>query len=800
MQKLRTLVFSLLTLSGMAVDAAAPAAYYDDADGLCGQQLIKALCEIINNHKALSYGNVWTAYKTTDLDSDGKVWDMYSTKRWAYGKEQCGNYTSIGSCYNREHSFPKSWFDDASPMYTDIHHLYPTDGKVNGQRGNNPFGECANGTYVPSSGSVKALGKLGSSTFPGYSGTVFEPDDMYKGDFARTYFYMATCYNDRNSSWHSDMLAGNSYPFFKTWAVNLLLKWHRQDPVSDKELKRNDAVYSLQGNRNPFIDHPELAEHIWGNKNNVKWNVSGTTEATINQPVDGTTIDFGITSRYTPVLKTITVKTTAATEDVTVTATSPFAVNGGVFTAAEANAGASVQVQYRASNLGQQTGTLTVTTGSAKSTITLTGKAVDGLPVGKATYVTSESFRANWTYIGDDFDGKYELTVADGEGTLDGYPLMVDAKQGYYDVCDLQPETIYTFSLRSKSHTSDAVLVETAPLLPMVDFLFDGDLYFSTAPGVPSEVAEILVQIENIDTDVTVSIGKPFELSLDRSEWGQSLTLKPDESRLYMRLNSETAGTFESTLTAKAGDYVNDNTTVSGTATTASAFTEDFEAKPAPASSYGTSVYHGTAAVWNLYNAGHWADTDKGHDASDVAVRLGKASNNMCGIEMAENKANGAAVVSFWAKKWSENEAVANIAVETSTDDGATWHEVGNADITSTDWQKYTFTANVAGNVRVRLHRTKGARMHVDDISISDYTTGVSDPDAERHLWDAYSSHDTLTVTVAKAGGIDAGVYTVGGITLYEGRLAEGTHSWPLAPGTFVIVSSGDFTRTVLIR
>ena len=106
MQKLRILILFLLSISGATASAAAPASYYDDADGLYGQQLIRALCDIINTHTALSYGNVWTAYATTDLDGNGKVWDMYSTKRWNYGKEQCGNYSSIGSCYNREHSFP----------------------------------------------------------------------------------------------------------------------------------------------------------------------------------------------------------------------------------------------------------------------------------------------------------------------------------------------------------------------------------------------------------------------------------------------------------------------------------------------------------------------------------------------------------------------------------------------------------------------------------------------------------------------------------------------------------------------
>lgn len=151
-------------------------------------------------------------------------------------------------------------------MMSDAFHIYPTDGKVNGQRSNYPYGECANGTFLPSNGSVRPLGKLGASTFPGYSGTVFEPDDQYKGDFARSYFYMAARYNSRISTWHKDMMAGNNYPCFSTWALNLLLKWHRQDPVSDKETARNDAVYGHQHNRNPFIDHPELVEFIWGDK------------------------------------------------------------------------------------------------------------------------------------------------------------------------------------------------------------------------------------------------------------------------------------------------------------------------------------------------------------------------------------------------------------------------------------------------------------------------------------------------------------------------------------------------------
>lgn len=262
MRNFTSLFFSLIAFVP-AMMAQAPEGYYDDIEGLTDKEIKTKLYEIINSHTALSYDKLWTAFKSTDKREDGTVWDMYSTCKFYFGNDQCGNYSNVGDCYNREHSFPKSWFNDAKPMYTDLFHLYPTDGKVNGQRSNYPFGECDGGKSLSS----KALGKLGTSTFPGYSGKVFEPDDEYKGDFARSYFYMATCYEDRFSSFHSDMLAGNKYPAYKTWAINLLLKWHRQDPVSEKEINRNNEIYkNWQHNRNPFIDYPQLAEYIWGDK------------------------------------------------------------------------------------------------------------------------------------------------------------------------------------------------------------------------------------------------------------------------------------------------------------------------------------------------------------------------------------------------------------------------------------------------------------------------------------------------------------------------------------------------------
>ena len=272
MKQLNLLVSLLLAavVAPSAVYAQIPDGYYDGIEGKSERELKTALFEIISDHDHLSYKELWTAFRETDSREDGTVWDMYSDYTFYFGDDQCGNYKDPGDCYNREHSFPKSWFNDGYPMYTDLFHLYPTDGKINGQRGNNPFGECANGEYLSS----KARGKLGKSTYPGYSGTVFEPDDEYKGDFARSYFYMATCYEDRFSTFDSEMLAHNSYPCYVDWALQLLLDWHREDPVSEKETDRNNAVYDLQGNRNPFIDYPQLVEYIWGERKDQPFSFS----------------------------------------------------------------------------------------------------------------------------------------------------------------------------------------------------------------------------------------------------------------------------------------------------------------------------------------------------------------------------------------------------------------------------------------------------------------------------------------------------------------------------------------------
>ncbi len=262
-------------------------AYYQQADGKSGSALKTALSSIIYNRTEKSYDYLWTAFKTTDVRSDGKIWDIYSNITNFVPQTKGSNYSKEGDCYNREHAFPQSWFGSGAPMKTDLHHVFPTDGYVNGRRSNNPYGETNGEAYK----SANDFSKLGACTYPGYMGKVFEPNDDYKGDVARAIFYMVTCYEEQLPDWYSSyteshpVLDGTSYPALTQWQLNMLMEWAKADPVSEKEINRNNAIYDIQHNRNPFVDYPGLEEYIWGSMTTTLFSYDNYQEPTSMQAV-----------------------------------------------------------------------------------------------------------------------------------------------------------------------------------------------------------------------------------------------------------------------------------------------------------------------------------------------------------------------------------------------------------------------------------------------------------------------------------------------------------------------------------
>lgn len=278
--------FALSLFAKSVTPAASLPAYYEDIDGKSGKTLFDAIQKVTKlGYSSLGYDGLWGAYKKTDMRDNGKIWDMYSDCSWTVGSDQCGSYNNECDCYNREHSIPKSWFGGSkSGPGCDIFQVVPTDGYVNNKRSSYAFGEVSSASYTYDGaklGSAKSITITGGNTIAGNtgasvscSGTVFEPRDEYKGDFARGYFgtmikwangdYTAFTSGDGSKMFSSDYNTG-SFGLTK-YGVALLMKWHRQDPVSQKEIDRNNGIQETQGNRNPFIDYPYLAEYIWGEK------------------------------------------------------------------------------------------------------------------------------------------------------------------------------------------------------------------------------------------------------------------------------------------------------------------------------------------------------------------------------------------------------------------------------------------------------------------------------------------------------------------------------------------------------
>lgn len=287
-------LIQLFMLTGLFAYAQGPnnsGTYYRNADGKSGEALKTAMYNIIKNPDVTSYSGLREAYKKTDVRSDGYIRDWYSNiTHYEPGSAFSGGTSKEGDGYNREHSVPQSWFSKQSPMVSDIVHVLPTDAKINGMRSDYPFGEVnpSASNYKQSANGYSKFGNVKAGL--GYTGAVFEPNDEIKGDIARIYFYMATCYEDRITGWSGESFTGSSkYQPLAQWTFDMMQRWSKQDPVDEVERARNLAVYEVQSNRNPFVDYPGLEDYIWGSKKSVVFsynNYAGGGDDPITDVID----------------------------------------------------------------------------------------------------------------------------------------------------------------------------------------------------------------------------------------------------------------------------------------------------------------------------------------------------------------------------------------------------------------------------------------------------------------------------------------------------------------------------------
>lgn len=255
--------------------AGIPKGYYDNANGKKKAALKAALHDVIAKHTKIGYDNLWASYENVDYlpktNSQGRhqVMDYYS--------EEVHYFNGTGSAVsgmNKEHVAPQSWWTGGTSVAvgSDLFQVIPSESNANSAKGNYPLGVVK--------GSVSYSNKRMKTGKDDNNKMVFEPCDEYKGDFARIYFYVATCYPDvdwRNRSDVNVSFRQEDYPTLKSDILPLLLQWAKNDPVSEWEITRNDRVYSEQLNRNPFVDFPNLAEYIWGDSIDFAFNVDGTS-------------------------------------------------------------------------------------------------------------------------------------------------------------------------------------------------------------------------------------------------------------------------------------------------------------------------------------------------------------------------------------------------------------------------------------------------------------------------------------------------------------------------------------------
>lgn len=391
----------VLHLLLFSVFAQIPAGYYDNAIGKKQAELKTALHLKIKNANVPSYGSgtgsTWAAFTKTDVrPTDGTVWDMYSNNHVAF------NGNSAASGMNIEHSFAKSWWGDGRQAAQDVMHLAPSNSTANSAKGSWPMA-VVDGTTTFSNGAIK-VGK--SSSRPGGLIDAWEPADEYKGDFSRAYMYMVTAYEDYSTLWTGNsvnQLDNNTYPVFEQWTVDLLLKWCEQDPISQKEITRNNEVYKIQGNRNPYIDYPLMVEYVWGKLTSVPFSPDGNVDYPyLSTPSNGTIFDFGKVAYLQTANLTVNLKALNLTGDLSISITGTnaanFSVTNSLISKSNAEAGYNLVVKYSAQTVGSQTAQLNISGGGiTAASFSIKALSSDEFLALPATNIRHNGFTANWT-------------------------------------------------------------------------------------------------------------------------------------------------------------------------------------------------------------------------------------------------------------------------------------------------------------------------------------------------------------------------------------------------------------------
>ena len=482
MKSILKTLFLILTMSTLSAGAAVPTGYYNTLNGKKEGDLKTAIYNLCRNFTTVSsYSALPQYFQKTDIYPDSqRWWDMYS---------DIPLYAPSFSGLNREHSFPKSWWggSETTTAYVDLNHLYPSEAAANMAKSNFPLGEV-DSKYITFDNGICKVGSPVAGEGGG-AASVFEPADEYKGDFARTYFYMVTTYQDL--TWkYTYMVAQNLYPTLNAWSVDLLLKWHRADPVSDKETNRNEEVYKIQNNRNPFIDYPELAEYLWGNKKGDTFSTSGSSEPAgdpiLVTPVQDMALDFGQVAIGSSVTAKLFFQGENLTAPISLSIyrgdTQYFSIPSKTIAASLVNASSGywLTVTYTPGAIGSHTARLLISGGGIDGSrgIELRGECLavptlDAPTATDATDITSTSYVANWTIPSSNVADYYIINRTKYVGGSATVEQITAEESGTliegFDQSDSESYTVQSVRLGYKSPESNVVFVSHSGVTDIVN-------------------------------------------------------------------------------------------------------------------------------------------------------------------------------------------------------------------------------------------------------------------------------------------------------------------------------------------
>ncbi len=475
MKKILLLAIGLAFVCTSA-DAVYKQGYYDKMDGKKKEALKAAAKECVEWHTRLVYTDLPNYWQYSDVypdlyDGCKRWWDMYSDNIYLIRPGQNARSSFSANKMQREHSVPKSWWKkngdvEYTPAYSDMWNLFPSDGPANQAKLNYPLGLCKSTTF---NNGVSKVGPA-QTGYGGGSGNVFEPADEYKGDFARSFFYMAMVYDDL--PWVVNyMYRQNSWPTLQPWEYEMLLQWSRADKVSQKEIDRNDEVEKSQGNRNPFVDFPELAEYIWGTRTNEVFYIKDqggsvtppiTGDPVINRPVNGSALDLGEAAVGHTVVMPLEIDGANLTSSLTVRIQGAdrgmFYIPTNSIPASDINSSEIylLQVEYRPTAVGRHTATLRLYDGGLPLdqdvAVTLQGEAFPvptlTAPVATpASNVADDSYQANWEESPDVVDYYVVTRVRYTEDGPQASTLTSDFN--YVLVEDRDPEVAESYTVQS---------------------------------------------------------------------------------------------------------------------------------------------------------------------------------------------------------------------------------------------------------------------------------------------------------------------------------------------------------------